>query len=422
MIFEYLEQCGVSDLFLQQLREALKLFDDSGKTQGSRLRHIYQYAKEGALLVAVASLSGDTFSVEATAQTRVCELKSEIEKCTSIPVGNQRLLCGDQVLDDSQPLVAYNISPLSPELSLVRQKPSKIFVLGGYAEAAGAFDGRGIQASGEMFDTSTGVWTPLPAMLTQRARFAAYALDESIVAFGGYGSHGGALSSVEQFKFSSGAWTPLPNLETPRVACAAVVSHRCIYVVGGSFPRAGGTSALVHTFDLSTQAWVPLPSMAEARSRFGIAVLNGRLYVIGGWNFERRELAKSSTEVFDPSTKTWTMLPPMATMRRALAATAMDGKVYALGGADAHGNSLNIAEVFDPSTGVWATLPPMTTRRAAFAAVELDGKIYIAGGNRDGQAIASAESFTPNEGVWAPLPPMTMPRCCHSSGPVPQQI
>merc|ERR1712113_451052 len=130
------------------------------------------------------------------------------------------------------------ISPIASELTLVRKVPRpKIYVLGGYSDRVGEFDGHHALSSAEVFDQESGTWRSLPPMNEGRARFASAATDDhNILVFGGYGGLPFPLASNEAFVSSAGVWARIDASLTPRVAHSAVVLDGKLYLIGGGEP------------------------------------------------------------------------------------------------------------------------------------------------------------------------------------------
>ena len=76
---------------------------------------------------------------------------------------------------------------------------------------------------------SSGTWTALPPMRTNRRFAAAARVGTKIYVFGGNDDRN-VLASVEAFDIVSGTWTALPPMSTKRSGLAAACVGTKIYV------------------------------------------------------------------------------------------------------------------------------------------------------------------------------------------------
>lgn len=82
-------------------------------------------------------------------------------------------------------------------------------VLNGTIYVIGGRDGSNALSSGEKYNATTGVWTPIAPMGTERHLFAAAVLNDFIYIMGGRRDNGNYLSSAEQYNPTIDAWTPV---------------------------------------------------------------------------------------------------------------------------------------------------------------------------------------------------------------------
>jgi hypothetical protein len=126
---------------------------------------------------------------------------------------------------------------------------------------------------------------------------------------------------------------------------------------------------------------------------------NGKVLLAGGTGNDFGSF--STGEVYDPSTDTFIPTASMTMARDSQTATLLaDGTVLVAGGYFPY-NSLISAELYDPFTGTFAATANMTMARAAHTATLLpDGRVLLSGGA--GDSGASAEIYTPRVLVPAP--------------------
>merc|ERR1719375_1048458 len=129
--------------------------------------------------------------MDATAASTARDLKAAIQAQAAVPLTEQRLIHGENELDDERPLAAQGVTPMSPSMSLLRLASCKIYALGGR-------DGGQYLPNVEVFDLRTGAWAPLPPMTAHRYGLAAAVFDGKLYALGGFDG-AQCLSSVEVF-------------------------------------------------------------------------------------------------------------------------------------------------------------------------------------------------------------------------------
>eukprot|EP00933_Yihiella_yeosuensis_P012036 TRINITY_DN12005_c0_g1_i1.p1 TRINITY_DN12005_c0_g1~~TRINITY_DN12005_c0_g1_i1.p1 ORF type:complete len:343 (-),score=84.25 TRINITY_DN12005_c0_g1_i1:170-1162(-) len=313
-------------------------------------------------------------------------------------------------MEDSQPLAAYNITPLNPEVTLVNMNQPRLCIMGGTDEMGEAL------CCGEIYDPATGVWSDMPPMATRRTFFDAVSHEDQIYVMGGEEENNLVLGSVEVCDASMKSWTDISPMATRRAAFAAVVLHGKIYVIGGHDDDDQATASVevwtptsLEDGGVSAGIWTSLSPMASPRERLAAAVVGQNIFVAGG--IDSAGHALSCVEVYDPINAVWTFSTPMRHCRGSLAAVALGDTLFlVLGGHDENRQSLASAEIFDTDAGMWMALPPMTQPRTALAAAVLSpDHVYVMGGyrgmpNRDERFGASAEVFDVSTQAWMVLP------------------
>jgi hypothetical protein len=247
-----------------------------------------------------------------------------------------------------------------------------------------------------------------------------------------------AVSAAEVFDPTTGLWSPADPMATPRTAFGAVVlQDGKILVLGGltNFNPASPTTPTETPYSLSsaelfdpaaaaTKQWTPAPSLAMPRHRFTATVLNDyRVLAVGGLSTAfvpgagpRPPSFVGSTELLDPSAapamQKWTSGPTLALARAAHTATLLNGKLFVIGGGIAEDSSsfspgyvpTGRAEMFDPgsltatSFGPWTLAGSGSTPRFGHTAT-LDAtktKVFLVGGLADGSNVAEEFSQAAN--------------------------
>lgn len=191
------------------------------------------------------------------------------------------------------------------------------------------------------------------------------------------------------FDVSTGNWAPAPALPVPCAEAVMLVGGTGhLHLAGGRSPAAGANAAWqdqadqTHHFILDDPAgpWRPAAPCLTARNSASGAVLDGRLHIVGG-----RSVAGGNTaahEVYDMAEDRWRTAAPMPQAQGGLAAAELGGKLYAFGGEyfDKGGGVYPQAWAYDPATDRWSAIAPMPNPRHGLGAVTLGGAIHVIGG------------------------------------------
>ena len=245
----------------------------------------------------------------------------------------------------------------------------------------------------EMFDESSGVWVPLPPMITHRENVAMACVNGFLYVFGG----GNCFSDVPCEVYDScerldllnpgAGWVEFTNMSIPRMNCALTVdAFGRIYVIGGDPTNPQGPSlSLVERYDPARDTWEILQSLPVGWGSGGAATDgHGRVYAIGG----AVNLGAIRTVLMLDESEQWVEVSsiPMdldATQSVPMAVGA-DGRFYTAGGNIPQGPVLNRCIRFDPETGVWEEITPMPVTLypgSNSMTTDAKGRIWLLGGN-----------------------------------------
>jgi len=282
----------------------------------------------------------------------------------------------------------------------------------------------------EIYDPSTGTWSATGSMATGRYYHTATLLPNGEVLVAGGGriavlpSGHEAFADVEVYDPSTGEWTPRTSMATPRAA------HTATQLPFGSLLIVGRDST-AEVFDPAGH-WSSTGTLSEGNRRGHTATLlrDGRVLVAGGSVdevFDARSLhtGLATAELYGslPPVNTWSPAFSMADARSGRTAfmqadghTATrlpDGKVLVAGGDHA---ALGRAELFDPSTGGWSATGSMAEARSGHAATLLaDGRVLVTGGANSSTCFATAEVYDPASGTWSFTGSMATSRYGHTA-------
>ena len=180
-----------------------------------------------------------------------------------------------------------------------------------------------------------------------------------VLVAGGGGSQmdGPFLATAELYDPSTGTWTPTGSMSVARsgMFVAALLPNGQFLVVGGCNGHRCTPLTSAELYNPTTGTWAPTGSMNMAHNGWTstVLLLNGQILIAGGatsaasgWSFF------SSTEIYNPATGTWTYTGSMNIPRGFNTATLLsNGHVLVTGGANAFDNSIASTELYNPVYG-----------------------------------------------------------------------
>ncbi len=292
-----------------------------------------------------------------------------------------------------------------------------------------------VLSSDETFDPVSGKFTTGKGMGTPRVRHTATLLKNGqVLVTGGLqnNSEALALASAEIFDPTTGMFTPTKGnlVEARWDHTATLLNDGRVLLTGG----AGSGLPYILTaelFDPTTGMFTSTGNMEFARARQTATLLqDGKVLVLGGFGYLLQSLG--TAEIFDPATGMFTPTKGnLLDARESHTATLLnDGNVLVTGGLDHSApfqeSALSSSELFDPTKGSFTPTVSMTTPRAGHSATLLsDGTVLVAGGQiivsktkQNAflvQSLDSAELFDPTGSTVTKTGSMETPRFGHAS-------
>jgi hypothetical protein len=232
-------------------------------------------------------------------------------------------------------------------------------------------------ASSDLYDPALGIFIPTGSMNQIRFQHSATHLNSGkVLVAGGFAdtaSGSNPLISAELYDPSTGMWTPAGNLNVGRAThTATLLPNGKVLVAGGRTPSFDYLNQ-AELFDPATGIWTPVLPMNAGRGFHTATLLpNGQVLVVGG-------AFSSTAELYNPDSGSWTYVGSMSIGRSSHTATLLpNGSVLVVGGS----NSAASAELFDPVTQQWRfVLPAYVSAQSHTATLLPNGLVLVAGGS-----------------------------------------
>jgi len=331
---------------------------------------------------------------------------------TLLPNGNVVVAGGENnnlVLDSSEVYsptfsswtVTGNLNVARSNASAALLPSGAILIAGGcVADCLGA-----TTASAETYNSVNGKWATTGAMATARTYFGMVLLPSGqiLVAGGctGLNANGcnGVTNKAEIYNPSTGKWTPTGSMTAARGSLTATLLPNGKVLVAGGINGAGNPLGTAELYNPATGKWTATGKMITARDEHTATLLStGSVLVAGGEN--AAGVTTTKTELYNPSTGKWTATGKLNTSRLEHTATMlMNGNVLISGGNNVTANAttvLSSAELYSPSTGKWTNTGSMSVARVGHTATLLtSGAVLASSGSDANNDWTSAELYQP---------------------------
>ncbi|MDQ4134320.1 MAG: hypothetical protein M3179_14225 [Actinomycetota bacterium] len=242
----------------------------------------------------------------------------------------------------------------------------RVLVAGGFTGTTGN-NAQPVLNSAEIYDPTTNTWTRTGSMNVRRALHSAVLLPDGKVLVAGGRWCPNAPPATCDFTFrtataelydpSTGTWTPTGNMNQARHTTTAVLLQNGLVLVPGGFTD-NGNGFNGDLYNPATGTWVLTGNLNFPRGRQGGMLLqDGRVLVALGFP------ANQSTELYDPNSNTWSFAGNLTgfTSRFNFNYGVMpNGKAVVAGGQTNPPSMVtNRSDLFDPATNQWTTTAPM---------------------------------------------------------------
>jgi uncharacterized protein GlcG (DUF336 family) len=304
----------------------------------------------------------------------------------------------------------------------------KVLIAGGLNLAGG------VEASGEVYDSRTGLLSPTGAMASMRYGHAATLLkDGRVLITGGLDLSGNLLATAEIYDPASGLFTPTTgSMNHPRAFhTATLLSNGKVLIVGGSSTQSNFDKS-AELYDPASGSFTATATPTDDAHIFHTATLlkTGRTLVVGGTTCcasppSAGPLALVQAELFSPGSASFAASSGGTVQPRAFHSATMlqDGRVFIAGGEDTSESPQLTAELYKTRSRSFSATGFMNERRTSHTASLIncsasgcpDGQVLLAGGigvSGAGTAtdLASAELYNPAAGSFTETGAMTTPR------------
>jgi N-acetylneuraminic acid mutarotase len=269
-----------------------------------------------------------------------------------------------------------------------------IYVAGGAFDQLDVVTGKSMTLatnSFERYNPITNRWSQLRNKPTARCNAQMVGSGKKIYLLGGITiPDSGKLSDlVEVYDTTTGKWTPLPPMPSVRIGFSAALINDTIVILGGYLGKTSEPALAIDAFCTSTNQWsTRQATLSQGRKHHAMVVHDGIVYLMGGlridsWVVDVSE-ELSSVEGYNPLDDRTFELPTMqldAPVFNA-AAASVNGTIYMCGGVEQLTDSQPLAQLskFNNTDQQWQETLTLPQPVQGSVAVTLNGELYIIGG------------------------------------------
>ncbi len=255
----------------------------------------------------------------------------------------------------------------------------------GFVLAAGGWDGSFVTPTAEVYDHANNTWDLVINMSQPRTDFELVSLDlGKAIAAGGWDGMATNLASTEIFDLSTGDWSPGPDLAVGRANLRAtpLPDGRVLFTGGFDGVQEVATAEL---YDPQLNTMTQVADMLFPRSSHEAMLLpDGRVLVAGGFN-PNYGFQMNQCEIYNPETNMWSEVASLNTPRDNFSSIPGSDIQLVIGGRFFDGDlnlftGLETAEYYNVVDNVWTsiTLPHGQAYNLAFGL--MNGSYFSVGG------------------------------------------
>jgi hypothetical protein len=286
----------------------------------------------------------------------------------------------------------------------------RVLIAGGLGLTAGPDGHLPLLNTAEVFDPTTGTFSPTGTMVQARQQHIATLLsDGRVLIAGGYFDYICFTASAELFDPVTGTFSPTGFMLSERVGhTATLLASGEVLVVGGSNGCAPDSAddppwdpLFAELYEPNSGSFQGAGIMSTTRIHHAaVRLTNGKVLVLGGipslQNLHEQPPNPSYAEVYDRVADSFSPITGLTISPARYTATLMNsGMVLIVGGAAVGDTPTTEVQLLDPTSGVLTPTGALGTARVGHAATLLqDGHVLVTGGtDANGNALASAELY-----------------------------
>jgi hypothetical protein len=310
----------------------------------------------------------------------------------------------------SPPAVGFTVIPRANHTATLLAD-GQVLIAGG-----GAVDGNELNIA-ERYDPAIGTFSTVPSrMVFPRSAHTATTLRNGKVLLAGGLVSSQPVAAAEIFDPTSGAFTPTGSLLGARSShTATLLPSGMVLIVGGLGAPGSDVASTAEIYDPSTGIFSAVPGrLSVARSGHTASLLpTGQVVIAGGWGSTG---ITAAAELFDPASSTFTVTGAMTTARAGHTATVLHSGAVLIAGGLGTAGLLASLDLYEPATGTFSALTGVLAqaRTGHTATLSPDGAVVVAGGSGSAGPVGQVEIV--DDGLHVkPGPDLVWPRLYHTA-------